>query len=129
LQKGWTGYDGVAIADTTVGSGALNRRVTIQQPSDVDDGQGGTTRTWATVVTTWGHISAYRGMEAFQGQQVYPSKWVKIRIRYRPGVNITNTMRAMYKSQVYNIRSVTVPEEAQTMIELLAEELQARGSI
>jgi hypothetical protein len=34
-----------------------------------------------------------------------------------------------YKSKIYNIRWVGVPAEARKVIELLVEELQAKGSV
>ena len=116
---------------TTESAGIYNRRITIlAPPATVADGQGGSTGTaWATVISTWAHISTWKGTERFIAQQMYPNKLIRVFIRYRPGLNINASMRIQYRSQLYNIRNVTVPEEAQTIIEILAEELQARGSL
>jgi SPP1 family predicted phage head-tail adaptor len=121
--------DVLSIADTTVSAGAFNRRITIQRPDDsATDSQGGATRAWVDVVSTWAHIEPWKGSEIFIAQQVYPNKIVRMLIRYRPSMNIDASMRIVYGSQLYNIRSVTVPAEARTTIEIVAEELQARGS-
>lgn len=119
-------------ADTTVGSGAFNKRIVIEQPSDLSDGQGGTTRSWVLVLSTWAHIepwNLYRGGELFVAGQVYPVQWVKVLLRYRPSLNITTIMRMRYGSRLYNIRAVQVPAEAQTTIELVGEQLQASGTL
>ena len=116
---------------TTESAGVYNRRITIlAPPANVSDGQGGSTSTaWTTVISTWAHISIWKGTERFIAQQMYPNKLVRVLIRYRPGLNINASMRIQYRSQLYNIRNVSVPEEAQITIEILAEELQARGSL
>src|SRR6266487_2497306 len=116
-------------ADTTVASGAFNRRITIQSPVDVADGEGGSTRTWSTVVSTWAHIEPWKGAEKWLVGQVYSNMWVKMLIRYRPSTNITPVMRITYGNRIYRIRAVNVPAEAQTTIELLCEELQTYGSL
>jgi len=119
-------------ADTTAGSGVYNKRIVIEQPDDTPDGQGGVTRAWVTVVSTWAHITPwmpYRGGELFVADQVYPVQWLKVSLRYRPSTNITTTMRMRYGTKRYNIRAASVPEEAQTAIELVCEQLQASGTL
>lgn len=120
--------DVLSRVDTTVGSGAFNRRITIQQQIDHPDGMGGSVPTWEKVCSTWAHIEAWKGTESFTAQQIYPSMLTKMLIRYRPSQNITAAMRVLYASRIYNIRSVSVPAEAQTTIQLVCEELQAKGS-
>lgn len=120
--------DVLSPTDTAVGSGAFNRPVTIEQPTDVDDGQGGSTRTWVVVLQTMAHFQPFKGQELWKTGQVYPTLWTKVLIRYRPDVNVTPTMRLRYGNRIYNIRSVEVPAEALTTIEMLCEQLQISGS-
>lgn len=121
--------DVLSRVDTTVGAGAFNRRITIQQQViNAPDGMGGSTAAWTTACTTWAHIEAWKGSESFTAQQIYPSMLTKMLIRYRPSQNISAAMRVLYGSRIYNIRSVSVPAEAQTTIQLVCEELQAKGS-
>lgn len=115
--------------DVVVPAGAFNRRVTFQIPSDTPDGQGGQTRVWVTSFSTWAHMEMWKGRELWQGQQVYPSMYMRVLLRYRPSMNISPAMRMLYKTRMYNIRSVGNPAEAETTIELLCEQLQATGSI
>lgn len=74
------------------------------------------------------HIGPWKGIERFVGQQVYPNLFTKFLIRHRPSDVIDGTMQIVYKSRIFNIRSVRIPEEANTTIEILAEEQQAKGS-
>ncbi|SRR6266487_2915205 len=121
--------DVLSPADTTVASGAFNKRFSLLLPVDSADGEGGFTRTWSTVVSTWAHIEPWKGREAWMVGQVYSNMWVKVLLRYRPSINVTPIMRGQYGQRVYNIRSVHVPAEALTTIEMLCEELQTYGSL
>lgn len=116
-------------ADTTVSSGTFNKRISLQAPVDSPDGEGGFTRTWATVVNTCAHIEPWKGAERWMVGQKYSNMWVRMLLRYRPSLNITPVMRATYGRRTYEIRSVNVPAEAQTTIVLLCEELQTYGSL
>jgi SPP1 family predicted phage head-tail adaptor len=123
--------------DTTrISASKLNRRISMEEPTDTPDGQGGFTRTWTTVSGCQSVPAAFKeivlpkaGDEKFIAQQVFASHWREIRIRYRPSTNITDQMRVRYGNKVFAIRAIDVPEEAQRVIVLLCEELQAQGSI
>jgi SPP1 family predicted phage head-tail adaptor len=123
--------DVLSPADTTVGSGAFNKRITIQKPIDTPNSpnDGGATRIWSTVFTTWAHIEPWKGSEAYIAQQVYPKRLSRFLIRYRASVSIDASMQILYGKRKYNIRDVSVPAEALTTIEIVAEELQAVGSL
>lgn len=122
--------DILSTADTTVRSGAYNRVIKIQKvdPNATLDAMGGKTRSFVDYISTFAHIGPWKGKEQFIGQQVYPTMYTKFLIRYRPSLTIDATMQIVYKSRIFNIRSVRLPEEAQTTIEILAEEQQAKGS-
>ncbi len=113
----------------TTGSGAYNKRITIQTPQDVSDSQGGVTRIWVTVISTWAKIKSWKGIESWQAGQVYPVFWKRVLIRYRSDLDITDTMRILHKNHIYNIRSVDIIEEALTNIEMVCEQLQASGTL
>jgi SPP1 family predicted phage head-tail adaptor len=109
----------------------FDRKVTIEQPTNTSDGQGGLVPGWSNVFagTVWVHMEPWKGREIFFAQQVYPNAYSRVLLRYRKTVNITPAMRIRYKSKTYNIRWVGVPAEARKVIELLVEELQAKGSV
>jgi SPP1 family predicted phage head-tail adaptor len=121
--------DVLSTADTTVGSGSFNSPIIIQAPVDTSDGMGGKTRTWTYYIKTMAHIKTWKGIEKIIGQQTYVSNISQFLIRYRPSQNIDGSMRILYRSRIYNIRNVIVPAEAQRIIQILAEEQQAQGSL
>jgi SPP1 family predicted phage head-tail adaptor len=111
----------------TIEAGRLNRRIRLQRPLDVPDGAGGYTRTWQDVATLWAYLEPKAGREQWQLQQVYPIHLLRVILRYSPSLHIDESMRLVYRSQPYNIRSVTQPGEAHTVVELLCEALPAQG--
>jgi SPP1 family predicted phage head-tail adaptor len=111
----------------------FDRKVTIEQPTNTPNvpADGGVTPGWTNIFpgTVWVHMEPWKGREIFFAQQVYPNAYSRVVLRYRKTVNITPTQRMRYKSKIYNIRWVGVPAEARKVIELLVEELQAKGSV
>jgi phage head-tail adaptor, putative, SPP1 family len=116
-------------AETTIRSGAFKKPIKIQKPVDTRDSMGGSVRTWANYISTMAKITPWKGKEGIVGQQTYPTRFSRFYIRYRPSENIDDSMRIVYRDQIYNIRSILVIEEEQTNIEILAEEQQAKGSL
>jgi SPP1 family predicted phage head-tail adaptor len=121
--------DVLSPADTTVGSGAFNRKITIQKLVTSIDAMGGSVRNWTNYISIWAHIEPLSGSEKIVAQQTYTSLISKFLIRYRPSQNIDASMRILYRSRIYNIRSITQPAEAHTTIQILAEVQQAQGSL
>ena len=117
-------------------SSQLKRRITIVQANDsVPDGQGGTLRTWTTVpgcnsvpakvehapVPKKGNVNYMFGQE-------YSNHFYEITIRFKPSVNINNTMQVLYGTKTLKIRDTTPDDEDFTFIKLQCEELLASGS-
>ena len=121
--------DVLSAADTTVGSGAFNKPITVQKPVKTVDSMGGSVNTWTAHIKTWAHIKPWRGTEKIIAHQTFASKISMFLIRYRPSQDIDASMRILYKSRIYNIRNIIVLAEAQTTIQILAEEQQAQGSL
>ena len=116
-------------------SSQLNRRITIQQPTYIADGQGGQTVTWGTVPGC-ASVPAQmqdvpfprKGDEDFQMMQVFATSWVIMTIRFRPSQNINDTMRVLYGTKTYEVKGVKVPDESRALIQMLCQELEATGS-
>lgn len=87
-------------------AGELRHRVTIQQNTPTRDSYGDVIDSWGTVVTVWAAIEPRTGREQFVGgaAQTYAEGTVDIRIRYRTG--ITQSMRVVRGSEIYNIQAV-----------------------
>ncbi len=119
-----------------VSSTASGRKVIMkfQQLTGTPNGQGGFVNggTWNDVagltnvpitIRTW---SPY---EKFLAQQLYPGVTSRAYMRWRRGVNVLVSMRAMYGTHVYWIRGVSNYDEANTDIILYLEEWQPTGTI
>ncbi len=117
-------------------SSQLKRRITIVESNDsVGDGQGGVVRTLVTVpgcdsvpakvahapVPKKGNVNYVEGQE-------YSNHFYEITIRFRPGVNISNTMQVVYGTKTLKIRDTTPDDEDFAFIKLQCEELLATGS-
>lgn len=121
--------DVLSSADTTAGSGAFNKPIIIQKLVVTTDAMGGKVKTWTDYVRTMAHIEPWKGFERIIAQQTHAMTLSKFLLRYRPSQNIDASMRILYRFRVYNIRNVRLPAEAQTTIEIFAEEQQAQGSL
>lgn len=104
-------------------AGKINRRITIEQRVEVDDGGGGKKITWQPFATVWASITPSTGREVYQSDQVRAELWYDIKIRYRAGVK--SSMRVNYNGRLFNIRNVRDIEERHFEMMLKCEELQA----
>ena len=85
-------------------SGPLNRRVTIQSPTTVQDANGEIIPGWTDVATVWASIDDITGREYVAAGATQDSVQTKIGIRYRAG--IVPKMRVLHGSIEYDVESV-----------------------
>lgn len=119
-------------AEATLGAGRFNRPITIQKPTDTLTATRGKTTVWSTHVTTKAYKktkSSARRDETTIAQQIYPIRETMFYIRYRPSHNIDTSMRVVDQGHIYDIRSVNLVEGYQETLEIVTEELQAKGSL
>ena len=76
-------------------AGALNQRITIQQPSAAKDVLGQRVETWADVATVWASAQPLRGREFFAAGQMQSEAAVKFTIRHRAG--LAGNMRVLWR--------------------------------
>lgn len=84
--------------------GNLDRRVTIQQRTDVQDTYGAPVPTWSDLAEVWAQVTPVRGVERMTAEQLTSDATTRIRIRYRAG--ITELLRVSYEGKVYQIHAV-----------------------
>lgn len=102
-------------------AGGLRQKVTIQQESNTDDGQGGSTKGWSAFASSVDcRLEPLRGDERLQAGTLEPRITHRATIRYRSGV--TAGMRLLLGSTAYNIRAVTNPDERQRYLVMDVEE-------
>lgn len=104
-------------------AGNLRHRIDIQESTDVPDGMGGSTLTWASVsgmgsvpAAIW-PVSSKEILDAMKQELQITHK---IRIRYRAG--LTSKNRIVFGSRVFNIISIINADEKGRQIDILAIE-------
>lgn len=101
----------------------LNKRITLQEEVKTPDGAGGYSLSWRDIATVWAEIkplSANKGDEAFVSMQQEGRSYAIITIRHRE--DVTHKLRILYGLRLFNIISVTNPDEANVYLELLVAE-------
>lgn len=81
--------------------GLLDRRITIQEKTEVVASNGQRTLTWATLLSTWSNPVEKDGQEKTENNNRSTKRMVNFRIRYRS--NITNEMRVVWEGNYYKI--------------------------
>ncbi len=100
--------------------GKLNKRVTIQQPDDVDDGGGGKTREWVDACTVWANVKPISSGERFRAGKVENPTTHRITIRKLDGLEEGH--RIQYAGRTFTIKGFTDIDEAKRFFEIEAEE-------
>lgn len=85
-------------------AGRLDRRISIQAPTEVRDEYGGSTTTWDELREVWAAYIPLRGQELFAAQQVTPEAQVKFRTIWYDGVD--ERMRIVFEGKNYGIEYV-----------------------
>jgi SPP1 family predicted phage head-tail adaptor len=100
-------------------AGRLNRRCTLQAPSEVQDELGQPIPGWTDVATVWGDVRMKSGLEAIKAGASVSVVQASIRIRYRAG--ITAGMRVLVDSVAYNITAVQPDVGGREFVDLVCE--------
>jgi len=100
-------------------AGLLNRRCTLQSPSQSVDEIGQPIPGWTDVATLWGDIRMKSGLEAIKAGAPVSVVQASIRVRYRAG--ITAGMRIVHNLQAYNIVAVMPDVGGREYVDLVAE--------
>lgn len=104
-------------------AGELRESIELQNYTSVDDGYGGQTQTWETVMTTAARIRTLKGGETVIAGRLTGTQTLVITVRYQPDMeDVTPAWRARNarSGTMYNIRSVTV-DERKAFVDLLVE--------
>ena len=105
-------------------AGDLRHKITIQTRTEVSDGMGGYTETWADTYGAWAAVWPIRGPERLNYMQLESQISHRIRIRYRNG--ITRKHRIIFHdvdgNRTFNIKEIINPDERNISLELLCTE-------
>lgn len=100
--------------------GKLNKLATVQTYTNVSDGMGGYTTTWANNGTVWCDIMPLSATQRLEYGNLNTDISHKITARY--GANLTTEKRLSYQSRSFTIRYVLNKGEDSDFIECLASE-------
>lgn len=92
----------------------MNKRVAIQAVTFTEDGQGGFTEEWATVLTVWASIETLKAYEKFQAMQMQSPVTHKLTMRYNS--TITSAHRLIYDIYIYEIKEIININEDNTFL-------------
>ena len=101
-------------------SGELRHKITIQAKGITQNEFGEPVETWSDVATVWASVQPLAGREYFQAQQVKADITLRVRMRYRSGIQ--PAMRLLFESRVFEIQAVIDPDERHRELELLCAE-------
>jgi SPP1 family predicted phage head-tail adaptor len=91
-----------------IDAGALRDRVGWQRASDVADGAGGYTRSWAAVRPLWAKVTPTGGKEGLVAGTLLASQNWRVEIRWRPDRPTTGD-RFVHNGRALNILSIEDP--------------------
>lgn len=97
-------------------AGALDQRVTLQERSVTTDDYGQDAIVWVDIATVWAQCQALRGREFFAAAQTQQEQTVKVRIRYRAGID--QKCRLVWKGVSHDITGV-IPVGTNEMLEIM----------
>ncbi len=100
--------------------GSLSHRVTIQVQDDENPDELGGIDSYVPVATVWAKITALKGKELAQAQQMSEESTHLVIIRYFPG--LTAQMTLLYEGRFFKIESVMDPDERKVEQHLLCWE-------
>ena len=85
--------------------GQMDRLVTLQQRTLIQDAAGQAVESWSTVDNIWARKLPQKGSERFTAQQVLGRAVVTYRIRYRAGLAV-NTHRLLDDGRAYDLHDI-----------------------
>ena len=101
----------------------FKKRVTIQNVTRVQDGQGGYTETWADTATVWCSIEPVKAYERYQSMQLAAPVSHKVVMRYTDAV--TSTSRLTFGDRVFNVKEVINRNEVGRFIDIRSIEIES----
>ncbi|OPX99508.1 MAG: Phage head-tail joining protein [Syntrophorhabdus sp. PtaB.Bin047] len=100
--------------------GDLNKRISLEYPTNVADGMGGFTVTWAEAFSCYAAVWPVSAKETAQAMAETMTISHRIRIRYRDGIR--SSWRLKLGNRYFNIVSIINPNEAGRWLDIMCKE-------
>ncbi len=104
-----------------VDPGSMRHRLTLEAPTETDDGAGGVNRGFTPVGTLWAAMTSLTGRESLQQDVLARRITHRIVLRYRPDITAAYRLRLGLRS--FEIIALRDPDERRTFLECLCEEI------
>lgn len=98
----------------------FKQSIEFQVPSFVDNDTGGAVETWTTFLTAFASVSPKSTRERFFADRVEPLTSHTVRMRYAEG--LTTSMRILFGTRIFEIKSIIDVEEENEFLEIMADE-------
>lgn len=110
------------VAFTMPDPGQMTARLTLQQPMDTSDGQGGVERSWQDVASLWARIEPQTILRDEQGEAEIATVTHAITLRHR--ADLLRGWRLIKGARIFTIRAWRDPDESRRFLLVdCAEEL------
>ena len=111
---------------TALRAGLLTRPVSVQSRSTTRDTFGGQSAVWTPVKTVYAYVEALTGSERTAAQSIAAEVSHRFTVRYDSSLwadpKAAATYRLVYKGRNFNIAAVMNMDEADRLVEILANE-------
>lgn len=106
---------------TPLRSADLRHAVEFLRSNQVADGNGGYTTEWTTLASAYAEVNGLAGRESVMERVLEGISVYRIRIRWRPNLDIRPSDQARVDGKVLNIRSVNDPDGQNWQLVIMAE--------
>lgn len=105
--------------------GKLRHRLGLQNKTTTQNAYGEPVDTYTTSTTVWGSINPLSAQEAINAQQANMEITHKVTIRYSAttATYVLGTTRILFGTRVFEVTSITKPDEIKEQYELLCKEI------
>lgn len=97
-----------------MGAGEFDRRIRIEQETEVRSESGASSTAWSHHATVWAKVTPRAGTEGFQDSQRTAKQVTEFEIRWMSG--LTPKMRIVYDGGIYDISDIAEPERRRKLV-------------
>jgi SPP1 family predicted phage head-tail adaptor len=108
-------------------SGDLNRRVTIERVTDMEDGQGGQTQDWQSIGALWVKATPIAGKESILAGTLHQTQPWRLECRFSADLTTKDRFAADWLPDGYriNIESLSDPDGKRSSLLIMGTAAQA----
>lgn len=94
--------------------GKMRERVLIQNKTITRSDSGFQTESWTNIATVWAKVDYTSGFEEEEADRIIGQQKIKFTVRFNSNISINS--RFVYRSQYYQIESVSISDDRSIMV-------------